>query len=101
MAKGSHAPRLLTRDGGGFYVIQVQGEVEPHWELELQMRLVCDDTDTGVVSTFSGALPDQAALLGALGRLAMWGYLILLVRHAPELEPAGCQAGTDPAPVAP
>ncbi|NTU79010.1 MAG: hypothetical protein HGA45_06350 [Chloroflexales bacterium] len=45
------------------------------------MRLAYAQTEWGRVSTLRGELPDQAALLGALGRLTMWGYLVLLARY--------------------
>lgn len=82
------------RDGAGPYIIQVQGMVEHHWEQELRMTLSYAQNELGVVSTLSGALPDQAALLGALGRLNMWGYLILLVRY-------GAPSPTDESPPEP
>lgn len=85
MAGGTPAWPGLDRDGGGVYLIEVQGEVEPHWERELNMRLTIRQTEYGPVSVLTGALADQSALLGVLGRLAMWGYLILLVRFAPDL----------------
>lgn len=67
----------------GSYTIQVLGEVERHWELELQMGLTYCRTETGTISTLSGPLPDQAALLGALQWLSMWGYVILAVKYLP------------------
>lgn len=81
MADGSQAPLYPSSDGAGPYLIRVQGSVARHWEHELQMQLTYQQTEWGVITTLSGQLPDQAALLGALGRLTMWGYLILLVRY--------------------
>lgn len=74
-------PAGPSSDGAGPYVITVRGHVGRHWEPELQMRLSYAETEWGVISTLRGQLPDQAALLGTLGRLTMWGYLILLVRY--------------------
>jgi hypothetical protein len=71
-------------DGGGQYRIHVQGEVERHWELELRMQISYQQTERGTITTLTGWLPDQAAMLGALARLAMWGYMIVLVRYEPE-----------------
>lgn len=45
------------------------------------MRLTYSQTGRGTVSTLRGELPDQAALLSALGRLAMWGYMVILARY--------------------
>lgn len=90
MTPGTGATQRLSSDGAGPYVIKVRGRVAHHWEPELRMRLSYTQTELGTVSTLSGVLPDQAALLGALGRLAMWGYLILLVRYdeaSDEAEP--------------
>jgi hypothetical protein len=56
------------------------------------MRLSYTRTEWGTISTLTGSLPDQAALLGALGRLAMWGHLIIIVRY--EIGHDGCQAAT-------
>lgn len=80
-------------DGPHTYSIQVQGEVERHWELELRMQLSYQQTEWGAVTTLSGRLPDQAALLGALGQLAMWGYLILSVRVTPVAPPPSDEPG--------
>jgi hypothetical protein len=71
-------------DGRGTYLIIVQGEVERHWEHELRMQLTYAHTAEGMISNLSGRLPDQAALLGVLGWLAMWGYVIVLVRYTPD-----------------
>lgn len=98
MADLPRASQWLSRDGAGPYVIQVLGELEPHWELELRMRLTCHRTEAGVVSVLSGELPDQCALLGALGQLVMWGYLIIMVRYGSECDeedPDGQTAYTD------
>ncbi len=76
-----HASERSAGDGGGIYTILVQGEVERHWEPELQLQLSYRQTERGVLTVLTGHLPDQAALLGVLGRLAMWGYVILEVRY--------------------
>lgn len=68
-------------NGGGVYTILVQGEVERYWEPELQLQLSYRQTEHGVHTVLMGQLPDQAALLGVLGRLAMWGYVIVQVRY--------------------
>lgn len=81
MADGTRATPRLSSDGTGPYVIKVYGKVEPHWESELQMSLSYADSEQGLVSVLSGPLPDQAALLGILGRLSMWGYLIIFVHY--------------------
>lgn len=81
MADGTEIASQVSHDGAGPYVIKVYGKLARHWELELRMRLTYAQTECGTVSTLKGDLPDQAALLGALGRLAMWGYLILLARY--------------------
>lgn len=79
MVDRTGATRPLNGDGAGSYIIVVQGKLEQHWEPELRMRLSCAETEQGIVSTLTGQLPDQSALLGILSRLAMWGYLILSV----------------------
>ncbi len=81
-------PHAIHRDGAGVYVIQVRGKVEHHWEPELHMKVSYDQTEHGLISTLSGTLPDQSSLLGALARLNMWGYLVLLVRYDPQ-DPSG------------
>ena len=82
-------PQPLRGDGGGHYLILVQGRLEHHWGPELGMQLAYRRTEWGTVSALAGDFPDQAALLGALGRLAMWGHLIVLVRYGAEGEALG------------
>jgi hypothetical protein len=60
------------------------------------MRLTYTHTERGTISVLTGRLPDQAALLGALGRLAMWGYLILHVCY--DVSPDGQDCDADPRP---
>lgn len=84
MVGGTYGRQPRGLDDARGYTIQVQGEVERHWELELRMDLSYSESALGTISILSGRLPDQAALLGALGRLAMWGYVILLVRMEPD-----------------
>lgn len=59
------------------YTIHVRGYLEPHLQAELRMQIAYHHTDDGGISVLTGQLPDQAALLGVLGWLAMWGYQIL------------------------
>lgn len=93
MAERSWANLRPSSDGAGPYVIKVWGKVERHWEAELQMSLSYAHSERGVVSVLSGRLPDQAALLGALGRLSMWGYLIIFVAYD---QAAGAPGGDAP-----
>lgn len=86
MADGVNMTPRVSGDGAGPYVIRVYGRLARHWEAELRMRLTYAQTEWGTVSTLRGELPDQAALLGALGRLAMWGYLVLLARYDVTLD---------------
>lgn len=81
MANGMQALWRRHQYGSGPYYIQVSGLVGHHWEPELRMRVTYLWTPRGVITTLSGNLPDQSALLGTLNRLAMWGYLILEVRY--------------------
>lgn len=92
MADGTQALPAPRRDGAGSYHIHIYGHVSPYWEAELSMRLTYLQTDAGIISTLTGDLPDQSALLNTLGRLMMWGYLILAVRYevaATDGAPAG------------
>lgn len=96
MTDAMRAPEHYGGDGAGPYVIKVWGTVARHWEPELQMRLTYADTERGTVSTLAGHLPDQAALLGALGRLAMWGYVIILVCYEDACDERGRVAAPGP-----
>lgn len=71
----------LLQYGSGAYIIQIRGEIERYWEAELRMQVAYCETDQGPISTLSGDLPDQAALLGVLQWLSMWGYVILSVQY--------------------
>jgi hypothetical protein len=86
MVSGSRVPSRLNPDGAGSYIISVYGKIARQWEPELQMSLTYTQTEQGTISVLKGRLPDQAALLGALGRLAMWGYLILHVYYDVSFE---------------
>ncbi|MCS6882585.1 MAG: hypothetical protein RMK84_15020 [Oscillochloridaceae bacterium] len=80
----------LSGHGPKMYTIHVRGHVEPHWETELRMQIAYQHTDDGEISLLRGRLPDQAALLGILGWLAMWGYEILgFVMSSPPAAPPG------------
>ncbi|WP_129671698.1 hypothetical protein [Candidatus Chloroploca sp. Khr17] len=78
----------LVADRDATYVIQIRGKVEPHWQAELQMQLTYAETESGTITTLTGYLPDQAAMLGVLNRLAMWGYQIVQVRYLPPNGPS-------------
>lgn len=96
MADGTQALTKRDRDGAGPYCIQVSGQVERHWEPELRMRASYLWTPRGVVTILSGELPDQSALLGALNRLAMLGYLILEVRYQAAGDLCDAPAAAEP-----
>ncbi len=78
------------------YIIQVRGHVEPHWEAELHLRITYHGAGEGEISSLTGQLPDQAALLGVLNWLAMWGYEILSFTVAPPPGAAGGALPEDP-----
>ena len=91
-------PSRLDPDGAGLYIIKVYGRVARQWEPELQMSLSYTHTERGTVSVLTGRLPDQAALLGALSRLAMWGYLVLYVCYDISVEGQGDDSCASPGP---
>lgn len=98
MASGSRMPSRLDPDGAGPYIIKVYGRVARQWEPELQMSLSYAHTERGTVSVLTGRLPDQAALLGALSRLTMWGYLILYVCYDISVDGHDAESGTSCGP---
>ncbi|MFQ3662477.1 MAG: hypothetical protein SNJ69_08800 [Chloroflexaceae bacterium] len=83
----------LPRPELPIYTIHVRGRVEHHWEAELRLRITYHRIGEGEFSTLTGQLPDQAALLGVLNWLAMWGYEIVSFTVAP---PPGASGGALP-----
>lgn len=64
-----------------YYQVQVKGALDPRWsEYVGGMQIVSNvGTDNKVVTTLSGELIDQAALLGVLNHLYNLGLPLLLV----------------------
>lgn len=96
MADGNGIRSRPDRDGAGAYIIRVHGHVARRWEPELRMHVTYALTTLGPISTLTGELPDQAALLGTLMRLAMLDYIIVLVRYDRSLGEE--EGASDPAP---
>jgi hypothetical protein len=72
----------LTRHEAAHYRIDLQGELDPSWSVELRGMTVTHVRHSGQTSTqISGELPDQAALTGVINLVAGLGLPILLVLY--------------------
>jgi hypothetical protein len=67
----------------GQYQIQVQGWISERWRDWFdEMTITRDQTSEGVhITTLTGIVSDQAALLGLLQKLYTLGFPLLLVRR--------------------
>jgi hypothetical protein len=67
----------------GQYQIQVQGWISERWQDWFdEMKITRDRTGEGVhITTLTGIISDQAALLGMLQKLYTLGFPLLLVRR--------------------
>ena len=76
--------------GAGTYAIRVQGRLSPGWEDRVAGMQVTQGGDLGEqpTTTFTGALRDQAELMGVLNTL----YEL----HLPILSVERCDAGGPP-----
>jgi hypothetical protein len=71
------------------YQIKVQGSVDPSWSdwfngMEVSLET---ERDAGCVTTFTGAVADQASLRGILNHL--WDLNLTLLSVS-QIEPEGC-----------
>ncbi len=72
----------LKMDHMAVYHIQIQGSLAPHWSDYLNgLTIKVSHEDEYPITTLSGEIVDQAALLGVLTNLYNLGYPILEVEH--------------------
>ena len=73
---------LFTRDMPAAYRIQIQGALAAHWAEYLGgLNIVVSRRHDPPVTTLSGPVLDQAALLGVLNHLYDMGYPLLTVEY--------------------
>jgi hypothetical protein len=83
-----HNPRKPGRERPAHFQVRVAGAVSERWTAWFG-DLTLSQSEPGVaplVTTLSGALSDQAALLGLLQKLDTMGYLLLSVRRTETRE---------------
>lgn len=81
------------KDRPAAYQVRVAGWIEPRWATwfeELTINTEHDD-ENAAITTLSGALPDQAALLGLLQKLYTLGLTLLLVRREEPVPTMGAR----------
>ena len=74
----------LRRDQPAAYQIQVQGWIGDRWVDWFDTMTITVQDDPGndpPTTTLTGAVADQAALLGLLQKLYTLGFPLLLVKH--------------------
>ena len=72
----------IARDEPVSYQIQVQGRLSQTWADYLgSMAVSVSGESEGVVTTLSGQVMDQAALMGLLNSLYDLGFSLLSVEH--------------------
>ena len=90
-----HDPRESGRERPAHYRVRVKGTVSERWASWFE-NLVLSHSEPGIdplVTTLSGRLADQAALLGLLQKLDTMGYLLLSVHRKETDEREG--SGSD------
>ena len=70
----------LRRDQPAAYQIEVQGWIGDRWLARFDTMTI-NLQDNPPITTLTGAVADQAALLGLLQKLYTLGFPLLLVRH--------------------
>jgi len=81
---------LEPRPGPGWYLIRVQGRLDPRWSSWFDgMSLTRGDDGTTVLR---GPVGDQAALHGLIQRVRDLGLTLLEVTHEDPAEPVGPEA---------
>ena len=78
----------LHRDGPAYYQILVQGALDANWFDSFQgmKATVAHSPDGEAVTTLTGELVDQAALIGALNLLYDLGLAVLSVECLQQTE---------------
>jgi hypothetical protein len=77
--------KTLGQDQPAAYRIQVQGRLSQRWADWFEGLAVTHPDP--MVTTLTGVVTDQAALLGILQRLYTLGLPLLLVERRPEADP--------------
>jgi hypothetical protein len=79
----THSPRRFSFDNPATYQICVEGQVDLEWSDRLEGMAISLELpkDKPPISTLSGELPDQAALIGLLTTLYEWHLSLLSVRR--------------------
>ena len=73
-------PKRLALDTPATYVIKIQGTLGVHWSDYIGgLEIAIDRQLDPPVTTLSGSIVDQAALLGALNNLYNLGFPLLAV----------------------
>lgn len=80
----------LSCDEPATYSIQIQGTLAAHWADYLGGLVIKSDRRQGLpVTTLSGPVLDQAALLGVLNHIYDMGYPLLNVEYRGTIEENG------------
>ena len=75
--------KKIHRDRPATFQVHVQGCIKQRWVDWFDGMTITsgDDDNAPVITTLTGTLPDQAALLGLLQKLDTLGLALLLVRR--------------------
>ena len=70
------------------YEIRVSGSLDKRWEAWFEGLVIesCTGKDGRITTTFTGFIPDQAALYGTLARIQSLGISLISVRPLIESE---------------
>jgi hypothetical protein len=81
---------MLLPDQPAQYRFQIQGRLPEAWSDWFGGLMLTVDTDVegGAVTTLTGAVMDQAALFGVLGRIRDLGLPLLLVQYLGDEDPS-------------
>jgi len=63
------------------FLIEVKGFLSPSATDNMGLSISVNETDGRIVTTLSGEVADQAALMGILNYLDDWGFTVLTVEY--------------------
>jgi len=82
-------PKCISFEQPAVYLIRVFGILDKSWSDRLGgLEIVCceaEEDDKAPITTLTGQLIDQAALLGVLNALYNWRYPLLSVEYLGEI----------------